>query len=104
MWRVTVAKNGEFEELRRLADETLQSAAARIGISSTKLWNFEQGISNATLTRHQLSTLLGVYAEKIEERGLSARKVLSELRALTELPPELSEATTCGNGEGVGSN
>jgi DNA-binding XRE family transcriptional regulator len=58
----------EFSDLRRLADETLQVAAARIGVSSTKLWNFENGIANATLTPEQTVILRRSYAQRIKKR------------------------------------
>lgn len=58
----------EFSELRSLANETLQVAAARIGVSTTKLWNFENGRANATLTVDQLMALRLHYGRLIKER------------------------------------
>jgi hypothetical protein len=58
----------EFPELRRLANENLQVAAARIGVSSTKLWNFENGRANAAITPDQMMTLRRHYARLIKKR------------------------------------
>jgi hypothetical protein len=58
----------QFAELRRLADENLQLAAVQIGVSSTKLWNFENGRANSTLTEDQKATLCRHYRRLISER------------------------------------
>jgi DNA-binding XRE family transcriptional regulator len=58
----------QFAELRRLADENLQVAADKIGVSSTKLWNCENGRANSTLTEAQKTTLCRHYGRLISKR------------------------------------
>jgi|SRR6266852_9995602 len=56
----------ELLELRRLADETIQRAAIKIGCSYGHLWNAEQG--RATLTRAQVTLLQRYYFKRIKKR------------------------------------
>ena|SRR5215813_10655634 len=56
----------EFTEMRRLADVTLHVAAAKISVSTTKLWHFENGRSE--LTPDQISILRRHYARLIQKR------------------------------------
>jgi DNA-binding XRE family transcriptional regulator len=68
----------QFGELRKLADESLQVAAAKVGVSSTKLWNFENARANSTLTEDQKTTLCRHYGRLIKKRLERVSQLLVE--------------------------